>query len=71
MAPYVYATNAALYEELSSAYGHPAQNAYMSAPYQPVGAYQSVNPYENNNSYEAYYIAPVQEEAEQDAQNEE
>ena len=71
VAPYVYATNAALYEELSSIYGRPAKNAYVTAPYEPVSAYQSVNPYENNNSYETYYTAPVQEETEQDAKNEE
>lgn len=71
VAPYVHATNAALYEELSCAYGRPAQNTYVTAPYQSAGVFQGVNPYENNNTYEAYYTAPVQEEPEQDAQNEE
>jgi uncharacterized membrane protein len=53
VAPYVYATNAALYEELSCAYGHPAQNTYVTAPYQPVDVYQpAVDPYETNYSYE-------------------
>lgn len=36
VAPYIHGTNAALYEELSSAYGRPAQNTYVAAPYQPV-----------------------------------
>ena len=36
VAPYIHATNAALYEELSSAYGRPAQNTYAAEPYQPV-----------------------------------
>ena len=53
--PYMQATNAALYEELSSVYGHPAQNTYVAEPYQPVGAYE----------------APVQEEYEQTTYNEE
>lgn len=59
--PYMYATNAALYEELSSAYGHPAQNTYVTAPYQQVGAYEAVNPYEATNPYGEAYSTPVQE----------
>lgn len=38
--PYVNATNAALYEELNTIYGHPAQNTYVMEPYRPVEAFE-------------------------------